>query len=307
MALNTSQAVPEHYQRTFAKNWDHEVQQRISRLRGKYTVKEFEGKEHIVKDLDDVEFTEDVGRLSRSNPTEWTGKNRKLVKRNFDVQKLFDKNDKEFLGMLEEPESELIEAMGFAWDRKVDQLAIEAASAVAKGGKDPYETDITLPSTQQVAVDFVRSGVPSNSGITPEKIIRARTIFEENEIMPTEDELYLCLSPQDLEDLTEYIKTSGNDVWATMIAKYEEDERNKLFQFNVIKTNRLTHNTTTDIETAVAFSKRYGICVAPEKMRTEIDILPTQKHAKQISCYSQFGAVRRQEKGVVEIFADHSP
>ena len=107
MALNTSLAVPEHNQRTFAKNWDHEVQQRISKLRGKFTVKEFEGKEHVFSDLDDVEFSEDAGRLSRSNPTEWTGKKRKIVKRNFDVQKLFDKNDAEFLGMLNEPTSEL--------------------------------------------------------------------------------------------------------------------------------------------------------------------------------------------------------
>lgn len=307
MALNTSLAVPEHYQRTFAKNWDHEVQQRVSRLRGKFSVKEFEGKEHVFSDLDDIEFSEDAGRLARSNPTEWTGKKRKIVKRNFDVQKLFDKNDAEFLGMLMEPNSELIQAMGFAWDRKIDELSILAASATAYGGVDPYDTAITLPSSQQVAVNFVRSGTPANSGLTPEKIIRARTIFAQNEIMPTEDDLYMIVSPSDLEDLTEYVKTAGNEVWAKMVAAYEEDPSNKLFQFNVIQSNRLTTVTATDVETVVCFSKRHGIVVAPEKMRTEIDVLPAQKHAKQISCYAQYGAVRRQEKGVVEIYCDQSP
>lgn len=307
MALNTSLAVPEHNQRTFAKNWDHEVQQRISKLRGKFTVKEFEGKEHVFSDLDDVEFSEDAGRLSRSNPTEWTGKKRKIVKRNFDVQKLFDKNDAEFLGMLTEPTSELIEAMGFAWDRKIDELSILAASATAFGGADPFDTQITLPSTQQVAVNYVPTGSPANSGLTPEKIIRARTIFAKNEIFPSDDELFLVVSPDDLEDLTTYVKSAGNDVWASMVAAYEKDPSEKLFQFTVIQSNRLTLATGTDIETVVAFSKRHGIVVAPEKMRTEIDILPEKKHAKMISCYAQYGAVRRQEKGVVEIFCDQSP
>lgn len=298
-----SLAIPEHYVRTFETNWNHEVQQRVSRLRSKVKVETFEGKEKVLTDLDEVSFVERLGRLTKSDPSEATGDKRKLVKRNFKCQKIFDKDDNDFLGMLGEPTSELIEAMGFAWDREVDELIIEAASADALGGADPYTTPIPLPSSQQVPVNFGGSNV----GITPQKIINARKIFATNEIFPSEDDLYLILSPEDIEDLTEFIRTSGNDVWATMIAKYEEDPSNKLFQFNVIVSNRLTKNTSTDVETAIAFSMRHGIVVAPEKMETHVDILPEQDHAKQISCYAHYGAVRRREKGVVEIYCDHSP
>jgi len=278
----------------------------MSKLRDRVTVKEFEGKECILTDLDKTTFSENKGRLGRSNPKEVTG--RKLTKENYDVQFIFDKDDDEFLGMLGEPDSELIEETNFAWHREIDESIIEAASGKVYGGVEPHVTEINLPSTQKVAVNFAHGGNSSspNLGLTPEKIINARTKFKTNEIYPNEDELFLVISPKDIEDLTQFVKNAGNDVWADMVANYEKDPMNKLFQCTVIESNRLTKNTS-DIETAIMFSKRRGICVVSDKMRVEVDVLPAQKHARQISVYGEFGAVRRYEEGVVEISCDHSP
>lgn len=301
-----SLSIPEHYIRTFEKNWNHTVQQEVSRLEDKVMVKAFEGKEDVLTDLDQVDFKETKGRLGKSNPGEASGSKRKITKRNFDCQIIFDKDDKHFLGMLSEPTSELMEEMKFAWNRRTDQLIIEAASADVYGGVAPYTTPIALPSTQKVAVNYVEPGTSvANSGLTPDKLLEAKRIFEQNEIMFEEDEIYLVCSPKDIKDLTYHVKNAGNDTWAAMVADYVKDNSNKLFDFNVIKSNRLS--VSSDIETAITFSKRRGICMSPSEMSIQVDVLPTQKHARQISAYGQYGGIRRYEEGVVEIHCDHSP
>jgi len=308
MALSVASAIPEHYIRTFEKNWNHVIQQEQSKLRDKVIVREFEGKELLLTDLEEVSFTERTGRLTASTPEEVTAHKRKLTKRDFKCQIIFDRKDSELLGQLSVPQSETMEAMKMAWNRLVDEKIIGAASATVYGGTEAtsYSTAITLPSTQQVAVDYVPAGgTPANSGLTPEKIIAARKIYKENDFMPAELDLYIALSPEDEEFLETYIKASGNDVWANRLAEYEKG--GKLFGFNVVCTNRLTHNTSTDIETAVTWCKQKGIIVAPERMSIQVDTRPDLDHAIMISAYADYGFARRYEKGVVEIAADHSP
>jgi len=131
--------IPEHYIRTYEKNWNHRAQQEMSKLRDRVMVKEFEGKECILTDLDQATFSENKGRLGRSNPKEVTGRKRKLTKRLFDTQFIFDKDDDTFLGMLGEPTSELIEETTFAWRRKIDELILEASTGTVRGGVEQLE------------------------------------------------------------------------------------------------------------------------------------------------------------------------
>lgn len=306
MALSPSLGLTEHFIRSFENNWNHTVQQELSYLRDKVIVTPFTGKELVLTDLDQVEFTERSGRLTTSNPEEVTGKKRKIIKRDFKCQIILDKNDKDLLGTLGEPTSPILQEMKYAWNRAVDEKIVAAASATVYGGAEPYTTAIDLPSSQQVAVNYVPAGgTPANSGLTPEKIIRARKLFRDNHIDPKKEECFLALSPADEEFLATYIKASGNDVWANMLAKHEET--GMLFGFKTVCITDLALNSSTDVETALAWSKRRGIIVGTEDMRIEIDVLPTKDHAIQISAYAQYAFARRYEEGVVEIYADQSP
>lgn len=297
--------IPEHYIRSFEKIWNTAIQQEVSRLRDTVTVREFEGKELVLTDLDSVAFTERTGRLTQATLQEVTAAKRKITKREFKCQYIFDRSDKELLGMLSTPESELIAEMKMAWNREVDSRIVEAASATVYGGAEPYTTEITLPATQQVAVDFVTSGSAANSGLTPEKILEAKRIFQDNELDPEMEDCYLAMSPTDELQLMTLIKASGNEVWATMLNQFQTT--GKLFGLKVKRITQLAHNTSTDVETALVWSKRKGIIVAPEKMSIHIDKRPDLDHAIQISAYAQYGFARRYEKGVVEIACDHSP
>lgn len=300
------QGIPEHFVRTFETNWNHAVQQMEAKLKESVTMVNFEGKEYVMTDLKGVSFTERTVRLGNTDPDEVEAGKRKLSKRDFKCPIIFDRKDKDFLGQLMLPQSEIMDEMRFAWNRQMDELIIAAASATAYGGPDPYVTPITLPSGQKVAVDYVHTGSTANSGMTPWKINEATRIFETNEIYANEEEIFLALSPNEKQDLIVYVQNSPNDVYAKMIAGWLNGDTDKLMGFRVKETNRLTKNTSTDIRTCIAWSKR-GIHVAPSKFEIRIDELPERDHALQLVAYAEYGAVRRYEERVVEIYSDDSP
>lgn len=300
-------AIPEHYRRAYSDTWEHTVQQELQRLGNRVKVDSFTGKEKVYNDIDQLQFTERQGRLTNSTPTEVTGQKRKMVKTDFKCQVIFDRVDDEFLGMLGRPDSEVQAEMKMAWNRLIDEKVAIAASADAYGGVEPYVTAIPLPSSQKVAVNYVPSGSPANSGMTPQKIIRAAAILEGNDLFPDEEECTLVMSPLAKQNLMEYVETSPNDVWATMISEWMNGSAKKLFGFNVVISNRLQVNAATDIETSFVYSHRRGICVAPDRMDIQIDVLPDRDHAVQIAAYGMYGFIRRYEEAVVEIAVDRTP
>jgi hypothetical protein len=308
MALSVAQAIPEHYQRAFADNFEHVIQQQTGKLADRVYVDSFTGKEKVYKDLESLSFARRAGRLTKSTPTQVEGHNRKMSKIDFKCQVEFDRLDDEFLGSLGQPNSEVMQAMTMAWNRTMDQEIINAASGTVYGGVEPYVTQIDLPSSQEVAVNHVKSGgTPANSGLTPQKIIKARAILQANEIDPLAEECVITLNPKAEEDLMAYVETSPNDVWAKMIVAWLENPGGKLFGFTPVMTNNLTLNAGTDVRTVLVYSRSRGIYVAPDRLETHIDVIPTKDHAVQISAYGLCGFMRRYEKTVVEIFCDESP
>lgn len=307
MALSVAGQIPAHYKRMFENTFEHVIQQDKKRLADKVTVKNFQGKEKVYTDLEELSFVS-RGRLQNSNPVEVSAHKRKLTKRNFKCQVIFDRSDDEFLAELGMPDSEVIEAMRMAWHRELDAATAVAATATVYGGTiEPYVDAIDLPASQMVAVNYVQSGSPANSGLTPGKLIRAMQIFEENEIYVGEREICLAVNPKAKMDLMAFVQASPNDVWAKMIAAWLNGESQTLFGFKPIMTNRLINDGATDIDTVFAYEKGRGIWMADDPLEIKMDILPQKDHALQISAYGQYGFMRRYEKTVVAISCDRTP
>jgi len=308
MALSVPQAIPEHYRRAFQDNFTHVIQQETQKLGNRVRVDSFSGKEKVYPDLETLSFTKRTGRLTQSTPGEVQAHNRKLVKEDFKCQVIFDRSDDEFLGNLGRPDSETLQAMRSAWNRLVDESVAKAATATVYGGAEPYVTPIDLPSSQEVAVNYVKpGGSPANIGLTPDKIIKAVSILEENEIDTLAEECILALNPKGKLDLMDYVATSPNDVWAKMISAWLEGRDAKLFGLTPVMTNRLEHASGTDIDTIFVYSRSRGITVAPDRLETHIDVRADLDHAIQISAYGLYGFMRRHEKSVVAIYCDRSP
>jgi hypothetical protein len=307
MALSVAHGIPEEFRREFTNNLEHEIQQLNSKFSSRIKVEGFEGKENVYNSLEPREFKTRSGRLQQSAPTEAEIHARKLVKVPFYDQAIFDKWDKEFLGKLALPDSETIEAMKAAYARLVDTQVCIAADATVYGGEEPYVTAIDLPSSQKVAVNYVNTGSPANSGLTPWKILKAIQIFEENDLDPNEREICIAINPKGKQDLIAYVASGTNDVWANMIKSWLEGKAEKLMGLTPVMTNRLVNNSSTDVDTAFVWDAKTGIYMAPEKLEVMMDILPTQQHALQISAYATLGFMRRFEKGVVTIACDRTP
>ena len=309
MATSVAHGIPEEFRREFTNNLEHEVQQLLSKFSSRIKVEGFEGKENIYNSLEPRSFKSRNGRLQQSAPTEAELHARKLTKVPFYDQAIFDKWDKEFLGKLALPDSETIQAMKAAYARLIDTEVCKAADATVYGGQEPYVTAIDLPDGQKVDVQLgYTGGTAANTGLTPDKLVKAMQIFKENDIYPEEEELILSINPKAEQDLYTYVKNSTNDVYAAMISRWlESGGSTKLFGFTVICTNRIVKNASTDIDSCFAYSAKRGLYMAPEKLEIHMDVLPTQQHALQISAYATLGFMRRFEKGVVMIPCDRTP
>jgi hypothetical protein len=229
-----------------------------------------------------------------------------MVKVPFYDQAIFDKWDNNFLGKLKLPDSETIQATKYAYNRLIDEEICKAASATVYGGEEPYVTAIDMPSSQQVAVNYHET-TPANSGLTPEKLMKAMQIFEENDYDCMEQDIILAWNPYAKQTLIRAVRDSGNDTWANMLSAFLEGKDKKLFGFVPVVTNRLETNSTTDVDTCLAWVKDQGIYMEPGSLEVHMDVLPQQQHALQISSYATLGFMRRQEKAVVQIFSDRSP
>ena len=306
MATQRSE-VPILYKRMFQDNVELAVQQLNSKLTPHVYVDRFDGKEKVYEDLEETDL-EPKGRLQNSNPAEPLFDKRKSVKRPYKKQFIFDQNDDEFLGSLALPTSEVMMNIKAAHGRFMDaDTLLHGAGTVYGGTEEPYVDQIELPSTQKVPVNYVKSGSPANSGMTPDKIIRAMSILKKNDIDPLEEEVCVAMDPYMEEDLITYVEDAGNDVWAKMISEWLSDKSKKLFNANVVMTNRNQHDAATDISTAVVWSQRRGIYTCPGEVKTSLDIRPDKDHALQVSYYMTHATMRRFDKAVVTIACDRTP
>lgn len=308
--MPTALDIPEFAVRSFETRWGHTIQQMVSKLRDKVTVDEFQGKEKVYRDLSTLVWRERLNRLGDSAPQEIQGFKRKLSKRDFACQHISDRKDAEYIvSQLTTPGSEIEQAMRASWNRKVDEMIVIGASATVYGGAEPYVTPITLSASQQVAVNYVNTGSPANSGLTPWKLIELARKFAVQEVFLEGEgatEVYLAIGPKQKQDMYAYVAASPNDVWGQMIAAWLNGSSKKLFGFNIVLSNRLTLDAATDVRTCVAWAKE-GIMVVPENMSIMVDRLPEKDHAIQVSAYADYGVMRRYEEKVAEVYCDESP
>lgn len=306
--------IPEFAVRTFDKRWELVTQQLESKLRDKCTVDEFEGKQKVFNDLNKLVWQEDTTRFGDSNPQEISGDKRVLTKRDFSCMTIFDRNDSDYVVKeLTTPGSDTEMAMQAAWHRSVDDIIIAAGAGTVYGGPEPYVTPITLPSNQSIAVDYVPTGSAVNSGLIIPKIRALAKRFELNDVMMGENTIsgvnpttvFLAIGPKQKEDLQAYIDSAPNAPFATMIGD-AINGRGLLFGFKLVITNRLPYTSSTDVRTCLAWSPA-GIKVVPDRYNVRVDPLPEKKHAIQLAAYAKFGAMRRFESHVGQIYCDESP
>lgn len=300
--------VPQNYRRTFSNNWEQvavQVNKRFGDCADMVTV---EGKEKVFHDMDETTFKARTERLAKTVLNELTFSRRKMTKKSYSDHYVFDKDDKEYLDMLADPRGELINKFRSSWNRLWDEEFIAALDATVYGGSnEAMNTAIDFDSTNNaIAVNYVASGSAANSGLTMEKVQRARRVFEEQEYVSNGVPLFMALSPKQADDLFQQAKANLTASYADIVVEWYNDQQNKmLFGFKTIINNRLPIDSS-DYQKVFCWAKTAVKCAA-DKVTNEMDTRPDLEHALQVSAYGKLAVMRRWENGVVRIACDRSP
>jgi hypothetical protein len=296
-------SIPSHFETQFSDNWEFLLQQKDSRFENlvrHYTVK---GKERRISYLGALSMRPVVTRNGRTIPQDSPMAARWLRVRGFDAVTWIDEWDEISLGELPAPESEHVMAHAMAAKRQKDDIIISAFSDDAYVGDNGTDA-VAVPSTQKVAVNYVRTGSAVNSGLTLAKLIRAKYLMDTAEV-PTEGR-YLAISAVQEADLLADVDQVSNSRYSDVHALVNGEVPGFL-GFKFVRSQRLTLDTVTDIRICPAWQKdgvAYGDAQQP---KARIDILPTQNHTIQIRTTLVAGATRTEEVRVVLIYCDQSP
>lgn len=305
---NPQSGVPAQYQIKYNNTWESQILQMNEKFAARgMMVGDWTERQYVDTDLTTGEWVESTGqRFGQTQAgTIGTG-NRSGFRRQADFAVKFDRLDDQFLSNLGLPTSQVMQDAKRKLNKLKDRWFVEAAVASSLGGPHPYITPLAFPAAQILAVDFRLRGAAVSVGLTPHKILEIGKQMETLDIDPTEDTLYLAISPKQKLDLVVYAETYTNDTYASIVSAWLKDPTSKLMGFVPIISNNLPLNTSTDIRTCVAFSDR-GFKVAPSSMTTHFDTLPTERHAQQIAHYTDMGVFRSKDEYVYQILCDETP
>ena len=163
-------------------------------------------------------------------------------------------------------------------------------------------TSDSFLAAMSIAVDYVASGSPANSGLTLAKIARAKKLLDEQEV--EDGERYFVHAAQQLQDMLLVDKMTSDDY--ASVKALVDGKIDRFLGFKFIRSERLSRNISTDVRTCFAWHKS-GIKFAEGGRNVHMDVLPSKRHCQQIRGVYRCGAVRTQNEKVVRIYTDESP
>jgi hypothetical protein len=221
------------------------------RLNGKYKQYTVNGKERTISQIGKSKMRLITTRNGKTVPSDSPLAKRWLRLSGYDEVTFIDEFDDISLGELSAPTSEHVQAHAYAANRTFDEVMIAALEGTAYIGA-AGTTEVTVPTAQKVAVDYVKTGTATNSGLTLAKLLQAKQILDSNEV-PTEGR-YMVHSAQQLYDLL-------NDVDEVKSGDYNNVKAlvdgtvNRFAGFEFVMTELLTLVTATDVRTCIAYQK----------------------------------------------------
>jgi hypothetical protein len=302
MANNFS-SLPAHYETAFDDAWRMIMaQQTDHRLAGQYQQKMVRGNRERFSQIGDQNF-KPRQKTARNEKTVWSDiptANRWVSLRPFDKSTPIDEDDHILLGSLPDPQGEVVKVHAQAMQRFKDEILINALVGTAYTGQQGT-TATTLPSTQDIVVNYITGGTGSNSGLTLAKLVQSSFILDSNDVNE-EGRVFIYAAKQLnnlLTSVTEVNSVLYNDVRALVQGRITE-----FMGYKFIRTQYAP--LSGNVRQCVAYHKDFLLLAIGEDMKTKIDILPEYSHTVQVRSKMLMDATRMEEKGVVTISCDES-
>lgn len=179
--------IPDHFRQTFSDSFNETVQQKQSRLRNFAQVRTgLTGTGQQINHVLPIEMEETTGqRFKKVTLKELDTNMRWFYPQEFQGVTGESKWDEKLLAPTVMPGGKHVAAHTAAYNRKVDTVFLNSLLGTSHQGKTGG-TEVELPSTQIVPVDFVHTGADADSGLTVPKIIEAVRILKANEAWNTD-------------------------------------------------------------------------------------------------------------------------
>ena len=312
-----SYTIPEHYPRQFSTMFEQAIQQTDSKFRGMVDADaRWTGKQYVFRDLTTNVWSRSDTRGGTTVARESQASFRSCFQKKVEAEAIeFYEWDQELLAQIVHPKSGEIEAMRAGYERAFDDLCIEAATEDSYGGPDPHVTAQPFPTSQILSVAYGTPAAPvagSNQPLTPWKIMKCRTLFEEQNIDLSKEEVCLSLAPRDIEMLQYYVSLASTEFWARVLGAWLEQYhagnlKAKLFGFTPIITTRIPTTTTGAtsssyyIRKCVAFCRSAFVKSAAEVVKSSMDRIPQDKNKLLLQGSAMVGVGRRKDEKVIQI------
>lgn len=305
--MSANKTIPQHFPRIYSINFEHLLQQRRSKLSPFTTPDNFEGKSKDFNQMGESEFQAIIGRGTDTVITDTPTGKRRLTMGAYDKTSLLDEWDPQNLGPIENPKGETQQSHMFGWNRLTDAIICTAALAdvvvpsINELTGVETTTTVALPSSQKIAIDYVETGSPANSGLTVGKLRQANFMFDDAEI-DDEEERVIAVTAQDLKMLLRATEIGSAD-YNEVKALYEGTVKHFMgFTFERVSSRRVLP-AVSGVRKLPAFV-RSGIKKSETNVRVYTDVRSDKRHALQIRHAGMIGAVRMEEPKVVEIAVD---
>jgi hypothetical protein len=299
--MSATTQIPQFFTTEFSANWEHLVQQKLSKLRDFVMIDRVKGKEKSYNQLAAIEMTQITSRAATTNVTDTAMAKRWIRPLQYEKADLLDEWDAELLGEVSLPQSELIQAHAAAYGRACDKIVLSAATGTAFTGATGT-TSTVLPNGQKIGATFVESGSPATSGLTIAKLRQAKFILDDNNV-DEDDQRIIALSAKQLQDLlrtTEATSADYNTVKALVAGQIDTFLG---FRFRLVDKSFFAYDGATGIRTIVAYAKS-GLRMTDSGRNVHVDVRPDRSHALQIRTVASIGAARMEEAKVVAIDCD---
>jgi hypothetical protein len=282
MSIQVETAFVKQYSSTLS----HLVQQKGSRLRATVRVEPLVGREGYFDQIGATEAQQRTTRHGQSPIVSTPHARRRVSGADFEWGDLVDGQDK--VRMLIDPASSYLQSATYALGRKIDDVIIAAASGTAFTG-ETGTLAVALPAGQKVAV--------AATGLTIDKLIKAKEILDANEVDPDEDRYLVCAAKQVTNQLgTTQVTSSDYNTDKALV----QGQIDTFLGFHFVRSERLPKDGSNN-RLALAYSKSAILLALNKDINGQMSPRPDKSFAMYVYACLIAGATRMEETRVVEI------
>lgn len=301
--------VPDGFPTLYDDEWKLTLQQMTSRLDAYIDTEIIHGEGKRYQRLDSFTARDITTRFGDTNPDDIDIEFRHLFVGFRDIAHIVDRREAMQLGSVGSPHNAILRNQSAAAARDMDKTLINGIIGSIQSGKTGA-TLIPLPASQIIAVNYVDSGVATNTGMTFAKLLEVATRFGISQVtgqdIENQSQACVVLSHRQIKNLLLEEKLTSSDYG---IQRLSSGEVINVFGLAIkaVAPDLLPYNATTDVRTAVAFARRsvmFGIAESPQSW---VDVLPGKRHDVQLRTEWGWGATRIEDEGVITIACDESP